>query len=197
MKLARRRSHRAYRVYAEDDFLTADDPTAEGTTPGDSHLAEAPPYTAAARRGLPGPLGGRVGVLLVALVAMAVSALVVHALRAGLGGGAERPSPVTASVATAATHVRGRTPVYGGTRVQGMTPRLAPHAGSAAYAGSGQVNRSSRPRTVHGAVRERAGERSSSFAPRSAPVMATTSTIGEASVPSAASTVAPEFGFER
>jgi hypothetical protein len=190
---ARGRSQRAYRVYAEDDFLAAEDPDADDATPG----AGAPSYTAPARRAMPGPLGGRVGVVLIALVAMAVSALVVHALRAGLGDGGQTPPPATAPVAAATTTTtRGRVPAYGGTHVQDDVPRALTHAARVASVRS-------YPRRSH-SWHVTVGEESSYAAagtgwagPRSTRVVAATSETGEPGVPSAVSPAAPEFGFER
>src|ERR1700739_1357748 len=75
----RGRSRRAYRVYAEDELPGVEDPEAEIGAFGDPTFDGKPSYTAAPR-GLPRSLDGRVGLALVTLVAMAVSALVVHAL---------------------------------------------------------------------------------------------------------------------
>jgi hypothetical protein len=193
---ARGRSQRAYRVYAEDDFLAAEDPDADDATPGDSSLAGAPSYTAPARRAMPGPLGGRVGVVLIALVAMAVSALVVHALRASLGDGGQTPPPATAPVAAATTTTRGRVPTYGGIHVQGDVPRVLTHAARVAPV----RHFPERSRSGRAAV----GEESSYLAAgadqaglRSAQVVATTSEASDPGVPSAVSPAAPEFGFER
>jgi hypothetical protein len=90
-----------------------DGPDAYGGGPSDNAL----PYTAP-RRTLPGPLEGRFGVVLLALVAMAISALVVHLLRASLDGGEAAPRPSLAA-SSPPVSTRGRQPVNvrGGRRV--------------------------------------------------------------------------------
>jgi hypothetical protein len=195
VKLARRRSHRAYRVYADDAFLAAEDPTAEGATSEDAPLADAPPYTAPARRALPGPLAGRGGVVVVALVAMAVSALVAHALRAGLEGGGGRPSPgaPATTVAGPATRTPGAAQRAG---VQDSAPRAESRARRAALMQSG-ANRSRSRRVRRRAVRVEAGARPAGAGPGYAEALATSSQVDEPQAAIAISTAAPEFGFER
>jgi hypothetical protein len=200
--LARRRAQRAYRVYAENDFLAADDAPVEDAMPGDSQFGDAPSYTAAPRSGMPGPLGGRVGVVIIALVAMAVSALVVHALRAGLGGGRETPFPATtAPVATAAGRpAHGRASAHSGIRVQGAVPRASSRARSAAFPGRGEAMNALSRRAGRGPLREETDDVSAGsdrLAERGVGVVARASEIAGVGVPSADSTATPEFGFER
>jgi hypothetical protein len=190
------RSRRAYRVYAEDDFLGIDDSAAETGTPGESSCdgAEssfdgAESYTAAPR-GLSGPLGGRLGVALVALVAMAVSALVVHALRAGLSGGGEAARTSSAPPVAAARPpgarvpaARGSSPVaHASRRSSGFSFALT-RAPRAARAGTSKRTSGGRP-----GVSDRLGLR----------IAATTPDEGGVGTPSESSAAAiPEFEFER
>ncbi len=197
---ARGRSHRAYRVYAEDDFLEAEASATEGAVPLDDPFAEAPSYTAAARRGMPAPLEGRVGVVLIALVAMAVSALVMHALRAGLDGGGDAPHPANPRPAAVATPADGRAAARGGVRARVDALGISHRAGSASFAAreeSGHARRDRAERLVvrGGAIRAPRG--ADRLGRHSAQVVATTSATSEADSPSATSTAAPEFGFER
>jgi hypothetical protein len=194
---ARGRSQRAYRVYAEDDFLAADDPDTDGVTPDDS-FAEAPSYTAAARRGIPGPLGGRAGVVLVALVAMAVSALVAHALRAGLGGGGETSRPATAPAAVATAPADGRAPTRGAVHVR--SDALGARAARAATAPNSEASPPRRERAGDVGTRDRAGGAAATanrIDPRAVQVLAADRGADAAGSASAVSTAAPEFGFER
>jgi hypothetical protein len=194
-----RRPRRAYRVYAEDGFLESEDPGTQPATAGDPQFIDVPSYTAPVRRRMPGPLGGRAGVVMVALVAMAVSALVVHALRAGLAGGGEAPRPATVPVAAAVTPVVGRTSVRASVPVRGDTLLVSRRAGRAPgalrrEAGDHEHDRARRP-----AMRVRTGGAlggQDRFGQRSAPVLAAVSERDTGS-PSTISTAAPEFGFER
>ncbi len=101
-----RQARRTYRVYAEDDFFGDTEDGARRRVDGVEDpdvYGGAPPYTAPSRT-LPGPLDGRLGVVLLALVAMAISALVVHLLLASLDGGEAAPrSSLAASNPTAST----------------------------------------------------------------------------------------------
>jgi hypothetical protein len=199
VKLARRRSHRAYRVYADDAFLSGEDPTAEGATSEDAPLTDALPYTAPARRALPGPLAGRAGVVVVALVAMAVSALVAHALRAGLEGGGGRPAPASAPAAAAAGR-RVRAPgAARRTRMQDVTSRVVSRARRVAsmQSGANGANRSRSRRVRRRAVRVEAGARAAGVGRGYAEALATSSQVDEPEAAIAISTAAPEFGFER
>ena len=195
----RGRSHRAYRVYAEDEFLETD-PGADSAASGDSQRADVPSYTAPARRGMPGPLGGRAGVVLIALVAMAVSALVVHALRVGLGSGGVAPRTAAAPVSGAVTRAGGRASLRGSVRVRGAALGVSPRARGIPVALRGEVGDRKRDRARRRAVRVRTGGASvgeEQLGRRSAPVLATASESGDAGSPSTIATAAPEFGFER
>jgi hypothetical protein len=198
----RRRSRDGYRVYAEDDFLGVEDPSAEGATLDGGGLDDTPHYTAAPR-GLPRPLGGRVGVALVALVAMVVSALVVHALRAGLAGGGAARRSMPAAVAAAATPTS-KGSSFGGARGTGQARRDSGRAARAnpTLRGEAARRRDRAVRVLSGgmarAVRSGAGQR----APDSIGAERTQDTIpssglGEAGPASTISAAIPEFGFER
>jgi hypothetical protein len=118
--LGRGRSRREYRVYAEDQFLGAedlgfedaqlDDEAAQGRWPGDAATDDgrAPVYTAPPRR-LPGAAARRTaGIVLLAAVAMVLSAILVHALRPVVeGGSAYRPSAAVPAPADEVSAMRG------------------------------------------------------------------------------------------
>jgi hypothetical protein len=189
---ARGRSPRAYRVYAEDDFLEVDDPDFEADTGGDPTVDSARPYTVASR-GLRGPLGGRAGLMLVVLVAMAVSALVAHALRAGIGGGGEVPPASTAPPVAAATPAR----------VPDQRPPAGRAPGVLRRAGGFSVVLRATARDARTRARRAAGERTSGSRPAvsdwlgsRASATATGDDDGDAASESSAAAV-PEFGFER
>jgi hypothetical protein len=191
---ARGRSPRAYRVYAEDDFLEVDDPDVETDTGGDSTVDGVRPYSTASR-GLPGALGGRVGLVLVVLVAVAVSALVAHALRAGIGGGGEatRASSVPPAARLAAVPPRGsplaaRTP---------RTPRASRRSGDVSFA-LRSTPRDGGARASHVAPERTSGSRPpvSDWPGSRASAMAANEGATDASSEGSAAAV-PEFGFER
>jgi hypothetical protein len=124
--LGRGRSREVYRVYADDDFLRAEDIAPQDNEPqyhesqynesqynesqynesqyNESQYDESQynesQYTAPPR-GVPRALEGRRGVVLMALVAMALSALIVHVLRTTLlhGIGAQPAAPALATSA--------------------------------------------------------------------------------------------------
>jgi hypothetical protein len=189
----RGRSRRVYRVYEEDEFLGAEDPEAEAGALGDSTFEGARSYTAAPR-GLPRPLDGRVGLVLVALVAMAVSALVVHALRAGVGDGGETVRTSRARPAAAARPRGARVIVHVGSSAA-VTPDSRPssNGGAASHEQREHASRSARRR----ASSPRAGV-TMRFGARWAGVSATAVDVGAARAPSGSSAaVVPEFEFER
>jgi hypothetical protein len=198
----RGRARGVYRVYADEDFLEAEESSAEGVKPDGEGFTGAPLYTAT-RRELPRPLGGRIGVALVALAAMAVSALVVHGLRAGLAGGGTARSSAPAPIAATAAPTSKATALGGA----GAAGDARNDSGRAARVSSG----------LHGEVghrRARTGRRppvrtsgaASASADRRAtdPATATVVTVSvarpelsDADAPSAISAAVPEFGFER
>jgi hypothetical protein len=195
----RGRSRRAYRVYAEDEFLRAEDPEIETGTLGDSAFDGARPYTAAPR-GLPRPLDGRAGLALVALVAMAASALVVHTLRSGIGGGGERMRTSPAPPVAAATSPGASVIVHSGSSagVTADTPRRS--TGFLSSRG-GAAPRELREHASRFATRRTPSRRvgvAERFGARLVGVSATAVDAGSVRAPSESSAAAiPEFEFER
>jgi hypothetical protein len=123
----RGRPRRVYRVYADDEFLGPEELGADDL--GLPHADDgAPIYTAPPRR-LSGAIGGRwAGIAVLAVVAMAVSAIVVHALRSGLVGGGEAGRP---AVVAGARTIRQSAPA---------TPRAVRRTGAAPGPSPGPVS---------------------------------------------------------
>jgi len=178
---------------------------------GDGDLGEAPLYTAPPRA-LPGPLGGRLGVVLLALVAMALSALVVHLLRASLSGGEAAPRPSLASASPPADAPTSRRVARrGDARVLTSRADARAPSGVARYASPhlGGVSplqpRGAKLRRTSAETRETSNLRAcawgrawvgSSEVGAAAPVSASSEAVDMAPA-SEASAANPEFGFER
>jgi hypothetical protein len=230
------RSRRVYRVYAEDDFpgdeagedgaIDWEDSRAGDGAPIDADEAgaidwevprahgDAPAYTPS-RRGLRGSVGGRsVGIALLALSAMAVSAIVVHVLRAGLEGSGPPRSSLAASgpaqtmpaaaVPDQATRGTRRVPSREDTGARRHRPARGREA-SARPVGDGSrgLARDGSSRRARAAVHavpassgeplRDAGARAPAWTPPQVPVSGEEDALATATT----SPGTPEFGFER
>jgi hypothetical protein len=212
--LGRGRPRRVYRVYADEDFLRDDepglaDPALDPSSPRrDDELGLADPALdpSSPRRGLRGAFAGRsVGIVLLALVAMAVSAIVVHAVRVGLsqGGGLQRPVPAVSGPARTTPATRGG-PSGGGVVRGRQRPARATDAAVRSVGGgpvgraSGESSRRGRSGAVaasatSGASGRYADRRAATWAPPDVPDLAPGETAGTEEGPAGPS----EFGFER
>jgi hypothetical protein len=194
----------------------------EGVEDHDAHGGGAssvvPPYTAP-RRTLPGPLEGRLGVVLLALVAMAISALAVHLLRASLEGGevAPRPSLVASGPPASASGglrvaPRGdaRIPSNVAARAGARVPSGVAHNGSSHPGGAPWILRRDRLRGAGSrATSSAVGGTSNPLGPARTRALLASSEVGAgepaSEVPQAVDVApsselpaaTPEFGFER